>query len=179
MKKLVGYLGSALAGGVLGGLIGWFITKRKKKDIQPTEVIKVVEREDPEEKVTLEVTPIGNIKPVVEVATISEEKPTKIEADEDCEPQPILISENDYQFRYPHFNETTIIYYKTVGLFMNKENEVCIEHPEVVLGTEALHAIEQANEGEALYIHDPGMSMNYVVEIADEVADDLYPDDDE
>lgn len=167
MKKLVGYLGSALAGGVLGGLIGWFVTKSKKKDIQTTEVIKVVEKEAPEEKVTLE------------VSQINEPKPTKIEADDECEPQPMLISENDYQFRYPHFNETTIVYYKTVGLFMNKANEVCIEHPEVVLGTEALHAIEQANEGEALYIHDPGMSMNYVVEIADEVADDLYPDDDE
>lgn len=167
MKKLVGYLGSALAGGVLGGLIGWLVTKRKKKDIQTTEVIKVVEKEAPEEKVTLE------------VSQINEPKPTKIEADDECEPQPMLISENDYQFRYPHFNETTIVYYKTVGLFMNKANEVCIEHPEVVLGTEALHAIEQANEGEALYIHDPGMSMNYIVEIADEVADDLYPDDDE
>lgn len=176
MKKLVGYLGSALAGGVLGGLIGWFVTKRKKKDIQPKEVIKIVEKEPP--KVVLDSPTFGDGKPVLEVSVAGEEKPRVIEA-EDCEPQPMLISENDYQFRYPHFNETTIVYYKTVGLFMNKSNEVCIEHPEVVLGTEALHAIEQANEGEALYIHDPGMSMNYVVEIADEVADDLYPDDDE
>jgi len=176
MKKLVGYLGSALAGGVLGGLIGWFVTKRKKKDIQPKEVIKVVEKEPP--KVVLDSPTFGDGKPVLEVSVDGEEKPRVIEA-EDCDPQPMLISENDYQFRYPHFNETTIVYYKTVGLFMNKANEVCIEHPEVVLGTEALHAIEQANEGEALYIHDPGMSMNYVVEIADEVADDLYPDDDE
>lgn len=176
MKKLIGYLGSALAGGVLGGLIGWFVTKRKKKDIQPKEVIKIVEKEPP--KVVLDSPTFGDGKPVLEVSVGGEGKPRVIEA-EDCEPQPILISENDYQFRYPHFNETTIVYYKTVGLFMNKANEVCIEHPEVVLGTEALHAIEQANEGEALYIHDPGMSMNYVVEIADEVADDLYPDDDE
>ena len=178
MKRVVGYIGSALAGGVLGGLFVWLVGKKKKqgpKDIKVVETVRVIEKPAEPANVIMVGNPMqGSIS---EVKVPKEYAP--IERSMDDDPCPRLISENDYQFKYPHFNKTDLTYYKSSSLFITKGEDICLEHPELVLGDEALWAAENANEGEALYVHDPGMAMNYVITIAEDMADDLFPTDDD
>lgn len=95
--------------------------------------------------------------------------------------RPIIVSEDEYRLRYSGYNETKIIYYKDSGIFVNSDNDIPLERPQLVLGEDAVWRMEQ-DEDRVLYVHDESMMMNYVIEATDETYDelnDLGPDDDE
>lgn len=177
MKKNVifGIAGVALGVGI-DRVIQW-ATKKFKKGTRKEEVVYHISDDTPP-------------KPKEEVKAEEPKKEKKDDSDSDEHHgrrslveghEPIVVSEDDYQFRYGGYNEKKIVYYTDSGIFVNAENDIPLERPQLVLGEDAVWAMEQ-QEAKVLYVHDESMMMNYIIEATDEVyadLDDLAPDDDE
>lgn len=100
--------------------------------------------------------------------------PVKVSTD-----NPYIITEDDYQFKYSRFNELALVYYQDDGILVNESNDIPVEHPDKVIGPDALWELEQT-DGDSLYVHDPSMMTNYEIRVVHGgIADDIFPDDDE
>lgn len=83
--------------------------------------------------------------------------------DDDPDEDPILISEYDFLYRYPHTQSHAYTFYQGDGALLDESEEVVLS-PIDIVGEEAMWALDHT-EDDVIYIYNPRLELTFEIEI--------------
>lgn len=92
--------------------------------------------------------------------------------------EPMVITEYEYQFKYPRAATISLTYYQGDGILVEDNEQIPILEPEEALGEEAMWILPNV-EDDVVYVYNPKANLCYEIGINNgNYSDDYAPEDD-